>query len=128
MTGGEFDKGYFYQPTIFDKVDNRMKIAQEEIFGPVLSVIPFKTPEEALSIANDTMYGLAAAVWTQDIDKALKFAKGIKAGTVWINSLPRGGPARRAGDAVRRLQAVGHRPGAGHGGDGRVPGDEERVD
>jgi acyl-CoA reductase-like NAD-dependent aldehyde dehydrogenase len=86
VTGGEFDKGFFYQPTVFDKVDNRMKIAQEEIFGPVLSVIPFKTPEEALSIANDTMYGLAAAVWTQDIDKALKFAKGIKAGTVWINS------------------------------------------
>jgi acyl-CoA reductase-like NAD-dependent aldehyde dehydrogenase len=86
VTGGEFDKGYFYQPTVFDKVDNRMKIAQEEIFGPVLSVIPFKTPEEALAIANDTMYGLAAAVWTKDIDRALKFAKGIKAGTVWINS------------------------------------------
>jgi acyl-CoA reductase-like NAD-dependent aldehyde dehydrogenase len=63
-----------------------MTIAQEEIFGPVLSVIPFETPEEALQIANDTMYGLAAAVWTKDIDKALKFAKAIKAGTVWINS------------------------------------------
>jgi acyl-CoA reductase-like NAD-dependent aldehyde dehydrogenase len=86
LTGGEYDKGYFYQPTIFDKVDNRMKIAQEEIFGPVLSVIPFKDANEALRIANDTMYGLAAAVWTQDIDKAFKFAKNIKAGTVWINS------------------------------------------
>ena len=86
VTGEGYDKGYFYQPTIFDNVDNRMKIAQEEIFGPVLSVIPFKTPEEALSMANDTMYGLAAAVWTQDIDRALKFAKGIKAGTVWVNS------------------------------------------
>jgi len=84
--GDEYKKGYFYQPTIFDQVDNRMKIAQEEIFGPVLSVIPFETPEEALQIANDTMYGLAAAVWTQDIDKALKFAKNIQAGTVWINS------------------------------------------
>jgi acyl-CoA reductase-like NAD-dependent aldehyde dehydrogenase len=86
VTGGEYDKGYFYQPTIFDNVDNAMTIAQEEIFGPVLSVIPFKTPEEALQIANDTMYGLAAAVWTKDIDRALKFAKGIKAGTVWVNS------------------------------------------
>ena len=86
VTGAEFDKGYFYQPTVFDQVDNRMTIAQEEIFGPVLSVIPFETPEEALKIANDTMYGLAAAVWTKDIDRAIKFAKNIKAGTVWINS------------------------------------------
>ena len=86
LTGAEFDKGYFYEPTIFDQVDNRMKIAQEEIFGPVLSVIPFKDANEALQIANDSMYGLAAAVWTSDIDRALKFAKGIKAGTVWINT------------------------------------------
>jgi acyl-CoA reductase-like NAD-dependent aldehyde dehydrogenase len=86
VTGAGFDKGYFYQPTVFDQVENKMTIAQEEIFGPVLSVIPFETPEEALQIANDTMYGLAAAVWTKDIDRALKFAKAIKAGTVWINS------------------------------------------
>ncbi len=85
LSGADFDKGYFYEPTIFDRVDNRMKIAQEEIFGPVLTVIPFKDAAEALSIANDTMYGLAAAVWTKDIDRAFKFAKGIKAGTVWIN-------------------------------------------
>jgi len=86
LTGEGYDKGYFYEPTIFDQVDNRMKIAQEEIFGPVLSVIPFKDADEALRLANDTMYGLAAAVWTKDIDRAFKFAKGIKAGTVWINS------------------------------------------
>ena len=86
LTGEGYDKGYFYEPTIFDQVDNRMKIAQEEIFGPVLSVIPFKDADEALRLANDTMYGLAAAVWTKDIDKAFKFAKGMKAGTVWINS------------------------------------------
>jgi acyl-CoA reductase-like NAD-dependent aldehyde dehydrogenase len=86
VTGPDFDKGYFYEPTIFDQVDNRMKIAQEEIFGPVLTVIPFKDADEALKIANDSMYGLAAAVWTKDIDKAFKFAKNIKAGTVWINS------------------------------------------
>jgi len=86
LNGPEFDKGFFYEPTIFDRVDNRMKIAQEEIFGPVLSVIAFKDANEALKIANDSMYGLAAAVWTKDIDKAFKFAKGIKAGTVWINA------------------------------------------
>ena len=86
LTGAEYDKGFFYEPTIFDQVDNRMKIAQEEIFGPVLSVIPFTDADDALRQANDTMYGLAAAVWTKDIDKAFKFAKGIKAGTVWINS------------------------------------------
>jgi acyl-CoA reductase-like NAD-dependent aldehyde dehydrogenase len=86
LTGEAYDKGFFYEPTIFDQVDNRMKIAQEEIFGPVLSVIPFKDADEALRLANDTMYGLAAAVWTKDIDRAFKFAKGIKAGTVWINS------------------------------------------
>src|SRR3990172_4749379 len=86
VTGPEFDKGFFFEPTIFDGVDNRMKIAQEEIFGPVLSVIPFADADEALRIANDTMYGLAAAVWTKDIDRAFKFAKNIKAGTVWVNT------------------------------------------
>lgn len=86
LTGPEYDKGFFFEPTIFDQVNNRMKIAQEEIFGPVLTIIPFKDANEALTIANESMYGLAAAVWTQDIDKALKFAKGIQAGTVWINS------------------------------------------
>ena len=85
LSGGEFDKGYFYEPTIFDQVDNAMKIAQEEIFGPVLTVIPFKDAKEALRIANDTMYGLAAAVWTSDINMAFKFAKGIKAGSVFVN-------------------------------------------
>ena len=61
-----------------------MKITQEEIFGP--TVMPFKDADQALRIANDTMYGLAAAIWTRDIDRALQFAKGVKAGTVWINS------------------------------------------
>ena len=78
--------GYFVEPTVFDGVDNKMRIAQEEIFGPVLSVIPFKDAEEALSVANDTIYGLASAIFTTDINKALKFAKGLRAGTVWVNS------------------------------------------
>ncbi|MBA2504918.1 MAG: aldehyde dehydrogenase family protein [Thermoleophilaceae bacterium] len=77
--------GYFYEPTIFTEVDNSMTIAQEEIFGPVLSVIKFKNDREAVEIANDTIYGLAAAVWSEDHDRALTTAKQIRAGTVWIN-------------------------------------------
>jgi acyl-CoA reductase-like NAD-dependent aldehyde dehydrogenase len=79
-------KGYFIEPTIFDGVTNRMKIAREEIFGPVLSVIPFKSVEDGLAEANSTTYGLAAAVWTRDVAKALKAAKAIRAGTVWVNA------------------------------------------
>jgi aldehyde dehydrogenase (NAD+) len=79
-------KGYFIEPTIFDGVTNRMKIAREEIFGPVLSVIPFKSVEDGLAEGNATTYGLAAAVWTRDVAKALKAAKAIRAGTVWVNA------------------------------------------
>jgi aldehyde dehydrogenase (NAD+)/betaine-aldehyde dehydrogenase len=86
LTGGAYDHGLFVQPTIFDGVRNDMKIAREEIFGPVLSVITFKDAAEALSIANDNMYGLAAAVWTKNIDTAFWMAKGLQAGTVWVNS------------------------------------------
>ena len=78
--------GYYFQPTIFDEVTNNMKIAQEEIFGPVLSVITFKTEKQAVEIANDSKYGLSAGVWTQNIDKALSVAKEIRAGQVGINS------------------------------------------
>ncbi|OLB04747.1 MAG: betaine-aldehyde dehydrogenase [Candidatus Rokubacteria bacterium 13_2_20CM_69_15_1] len=79
-------KGYFVEPTIFDGVTNTMKIAREEIFGPVLSVIPFKSIEDGLAQGNDTSYGLAAAVWTRDVAKALKAARAIRAGTVWVNA------------------------------------------
>jgi acyl-CoA reductase-like NAD-dependent aldehyde dehydrogenase len=81
-----FAQGLFVQPTIFDGVANEMVIAQEEIFGPVLSVITFKDEGEALQIANNTMYGLTAAVWTKNLDIALRTAKGIRAGTVWVNT------------------------------------------
>ncbi len=79
-------KGYFVEPTIFDNVTNDMKIAQEEIFGPVLSTITFSDPEQAVAIANDTPYGLAAAVWSRDIKRAHIVARRLKAGTVWINT------------------------------------------
>ncbi|MDX3973511.1 aldehyde dehydrogenase [Shinella sp.] len=78
--------GYFVEPTVFDNVDNKMRIAQEEIFGPVLSTITFKDAEEAVSIANDTIYGLAAAVWTDNIDTALSTARRLRAGSVWVNN------------------------------------------
>jgi len=77
--------GTYVEPTIFDGVTNAMKIAQEEIFGPVLSVITFDTAEEAIAIANDTPYGLAAGIWTSDISKAHKTARAVRAGSVWVN-------------------------------------------
>jgi len=77
--------GLFVQPTVFDGVNNQMRIASEEIFGPVLSVIGFDTADEAIRIANDSIYGLAAAVWTSNINTAHKVAKALRAGSVWIN-------------------------------------------
>ena len=79
-------RGYFLQPTIFTGVSGSMKIAREEIFGPVLSVIPFKSVEEGIARGNESFYGLAAAVWTRDVAKALRAARAIRAGTVWINA------------------------------------------
>lgn len=78
-------RGYFIQPTIFADVQDDMQIAREEIFGPVMCVISFKRLEEAIARANDTKYGLAAAVWTRDMKKALAVSNGVRAGTVWTN-------------------------------------------
>ncbi len=80
------EKGLFVEPTIFTGVNNRMRIAQEEVFGPLLVVIPFDTEDEAVALANDTQYGLAAGVWTRDMERALTLPKRIQAGTVWVNA------------------------------------------
>ena len=83
---GDFQKGFFFQPTIFGDVTNSMRVAQEEIFGPVTSVITFKNEDELIKEANATIYGLSAGIWTRDIVRAHRFAKEIHAGTVWINT------------------------------------------
>jgi acyl-CoA reductase-like NAD-dependent aldehyde dehydrogenase len=86
--GGDLERGFFYQPTVFSGVDDSMTIAREEIFGPVLSVIPYEDPAELAGRANDTDYGLGAVIWSSDIRTANRLAHQIKAGTVWINMPP----------------------------------------
>ena len=87
----EFERGYFVSPTVFDEVESKMRIAQEEIFGPVLCVLPFSGDEEAARIANDSSYGLAAGIFTQNIDRAMRFAREVQAGYVMINEYFTGG-------------------------------------
>ncbi len=82
----ELESGYFVEPTIFGNVKNSMKIAQTEVFGPVLSVIPFDDEAEAVSIANDSNFGLAAGIWTTNINRAMRTSSAINAGTVWVNT------------------------------------------
>lgn len=82
----ECGEGWFVEPTIFTDVRNDMRIAREEVFGPVLSVIRFESDEEAIEIANDTPYGLAAGIWTSSMDRALNMPKRLRAGTVWVNT------------------------------------------
>ena len=99
-------KGYFMQPTVFADVTPAMTIAREEIFGPVLAAIDFVDVDEAIARANDSIYGLAAGVWTRDIKKAHYVASRLKAGTVWVNTYN----VYDTAAPVRRLQAERLRP------------------
>ena len=81
----ELGKGYFVKPTVFANVNNSMRVAQEEIFGPVVTAIPFKDEEDVVRQANNTIYGLAAGVWTKDVSKAHRISRALRAGTVWVN-------------------------------------------
>ncbi|MDO4541949.1 MAG: aldehyde dehydrogenase family protein [Bacillota bacterium] len=95
ITEGEMAKGCFMQPTLLTNVTNDMRVAQEEIFGPVAVVIKFKTEEEVIEMANDSVYGLGGAVWTRDINRAMRVCRGIETGRMWVNtynSIPAGAP------------------------------------
>ncbi|GAA5194047.1 hypothetical protein GCM10023346_20560 [Arthrobacter gyeryongensis] len=82
---GELGNGYFMQPSVFGGVTNEMQIAREEIFGPVLSIIPFDDVDEAIAIGNDSEYGLGGAAWSQSLSTALRVVQGVHTGTMWVN-------------------------------------------
>ena len=95
LTENGLDKGNFVAPTLITNVTNDMRVAQEEIFGPVAVVIKFKTEDEVIKMANDSLYGLGGAVWTQDINRAIRVARAIRTGRMWVNtynSIPAGAP------------------------------------
>ena len=114
--------GYYVTPTVLEG-HNKMRVFQEEIFGPVLAVTTFKDDADALEIANDTLYGLGAGVWTRNGNRAYRFGRGIQAGRVWTNCYhlyP--GPL-----GVRRLQAIRHRPRKPQDDAGSLPADEKHA-
>ncbi|GAB6898522.1 hypothetical protein JCM9957A_16120 [Kineosporia succinea] len=91
LTGGHATDGgglggYFYEPTVLVDVNNGMRVVQEEIFGPVVAIMPFDTEDEVVALANDTEYGLAAGVWTKDLGRAHRMANRLQAGTIWVNT------------------------------------------
>lgn len=86
ITGEGYDDGFFVRPTIIINATNQMRVAREEIFGPVLCVIPFDNEDEVIEMANDSEYGLGGGVWTQDINRALRVAKAVRTGRMWVNT------------------------------------------
>jgi aminomuconate-semialdehyde/2-hydroxymuconate-6-semialdehyde dehydrogenase len=86
VTVKNFEKGYYLQPTIIEVADNKCKLNQEEIFGPVVTIMPFKTDEEALQLANDVKYGLSATLWTNNLNRTMQFSKQLQTGIVWVNT------------------------------------------
>ena len=110
--GGDLASGYFIEPTVFSNVTPQMKIAREEIFGPVLSVLPFDTEEEVLHLANATEYGLGGAVWTRNLSTGMRMVDGIKAGSVWVNCY--GGLDIGVGMAGYKMSGYGIKGGPGY--------------
>ena len=121
LTGGEVaevagnENGFYVKPTIYADVDNSMRIAQEEVFGPVLVAIPFDTEEDAVRIANDSPYGLIGTVWSRDISRALRVADGIEAGQVFVNvwntmsvQTPFGGHKHSGYGREKGIEAIHH--------------------
>ena len=124
MTGGgrpkDLDRGYYVEPTVFAHVDNSSAIAQEEIFGPVLTVIPADDEEHVVALANDTIYGLNASVFTHDVDRARQVAAPSAFRDGWPQCLP-----HRLRYRLRRLQAVRHRPGRRNRRSSALPRDQD---
>jgi aldehyde dehydrogenase (NAD+) len=110
--GGDLAEGYFISPTVFSNVSNDMRIAREEIFGPVASIIPFDTVEEAMWLGNDTIYGLGGAVWTTNVATMMRAMHGIKAGKLWINCYGLADPA--VGFSGTKQSGYGMKGGAQH--------------
>jgi acyl-CoA reductase-like NAD-dependent aldehyde dehydrogenase len=95
ITSDGLDKGFFIQPTLLADVTNNMRVAQEEIFGPVAVIIKFKTEDEVIKMANDSVYGLGGAVWTNNLNRAIRVSRAIETGRMWVNtynSIPAGAP------------------------------------
>ena len=117
------ERGWFFPPTLITAASSSMRVSREEIFGPVLTVLTFRTPDEALAKANNTPYGLSAGVWTEKGSRAMGMAAGLRAGVVWDNTFNRFDPAA----VLRWLRRVRLRPGGWAVRDGGLPGHRRRT-